>query len=109
MITQDLVYDRVHAFVGGRAFDSWAAALRNTHALGYPPCFQGTVRLEDRNSITRCGDISGLRKRRCEVEHGAEFKSRLISEFPDHRGAVLLDHQMRFLFPERSPRPLARS
>jgi glyoxylase-like metal-dependent hydrolase (beta-lactamase superfamily II) len=26
LITQDLVYDRVHAFVGERAFDSWTAA-----------------------------------------------------------------------------------
>jgi hypothetical protein len=33
---------------------------------------------------------------------GAELKSRLIAAFPDHRGQVLLDHQMRFLFPKQT-------
>ena len=31
---------------------------------------------------------------------GAELKSHLIAAFPNHRGRILLDHQMRFLFPK---------
>jgi hypothetical protein len=31
----------------------------------------------------------------------ADFKARMISEFPAFGGHVLLDHQMRFLFPHK--------
>jgi hypothetical protein len=33
---------------------------------------------------------------------GVELKSRLIAAFPNHRGQVLLHHQMRFLFPKQA-------
>jgi glyoxylase-like metal-dependent hydrolase (beta-lactamase superfamily II) len=101
LITQDLIYDRVHVFIGEHAFDSWAAALQNTQALNYDtllpghgspggPELYGAMQLyldtaRDALSLSNSGD---------------ELKSRMIAAFPNHRGQVLLDHQMRFLFPK---------
>ena len=31
---------------------------------------------------------------------GVDLKSCLITAFPNHRGRILLDHHMRFLFPK---------
>jgi glyoxylase-like metal-dependent hydrolase (beta-lactamase superfamily II) len=104
LITQDLVYDRVHAFVGERAFDSWAAALRNTQALGYRAVLpgHGSPGGPDLYDAMR-RYLGAAQAALTESSGGAEFKSRLIAEFPDHRGAVLLDHEMRFLFPAPVP------
>jgi glyoxylase-like metal-dependent hydrolase (beta-lactamase superfamily II) len=100
LITQDLIYDRVHVFVGERAFDSWAAALRRTQALGYGAILPG-------HGLPGGAELYGAMQRYLSVAQealwqsatGAELKSRLIKSFPDHRGRVLLDHQTRFLFP----------
>jgi glyoxylase-like metal-dependent hydrolase (beta-lactamase superfamily II) len=104
LITQDLVYDRVHAFVGERAFDSWAAALRNMQALGYGAVLPGHGSPggpELYDAMRRY--LGAAQAALTESSGGAEFRSRLIAEFPDHRGAVLLDHEMRFLFPKPVP------
>jgi glyoxylase-like metal-dependent hydrolase (beta-lactamase superfamily II) len=101
LITQDLIYDRVHVFIGENAFDSWAAALQRTQALDYDtllpghgspggPELYGAMQLyldtaRDALSLSNSAD---------------ELKSRMIAAFPNHRGRVLLDHQMRFLFPK---------
>jgi glyoxylase-like metal-dependent hydrolase (beta-lactamase superfamily II) len=100
LITQDLVYDRVHAFVGERAFDSWAAALGSAQALDYDAVLPGHGSPggpELYDAMRRY--LAAAQEALSKSSAGAELKSRLISAFPDHRGRVLLDHQMRFLFP----------
>ena len=52
LITQDLVYNKVHVFIGERAFDSWAAALERCRALSYGRTFPATVLRAVRSSTT---------------------------------------------------------
>ena len=101
IITQDLIYNRVHVFIGENALNDWDAALQNTQALDYdtllpghgapggPELYGDMQRYLDtaRDALSKSGS-------------GAELKSRLIAAFPNHRARVLLDHQMRFLFPK---------
>jgi glyoxylase-like metal-dependent hydrolase (beta-lactamase superfamily II) len=108
LITQDLIYDRVHVFIGEHAFDGWTAALQNTQALNYgtllpghgspggPELYGAMQQYLDtaRDALSKSAD-------------GAELKARLIAAFPNHRGRVLLDHQMRFLFPKPVQSPAA--
>jgi hypothetical protein len=39
LITQDLIYNAVHVFVGEQAFDSWGVALKTYRALPYERIF----------------------------------------------------------------------
>jgi glyoxylase-like metal-dependent hydrolase (beta-lactamase superfamily II) len=101
LITQDLIYDRVHVFIGEQAFDSWAAALQSAQALDYDTLLPGHGAPggpELYCEMLRYLDIA--RDALSVSGSGAELKSRLIAAFPNHRGRVLLDHQMRFLFPK---------
>jgi glyoxylase-like metal-dependent hydrolase (beta-lactamase superfamily II) len=101
LITQDLIYDRVHAFVGERAFDSWVAALRGTEGLDYDTILPG-------HGSPGGPELYGAMRHYLDTARdafsksstGTELKSHLIAAFPNHRGLVLLDHQMRFLFPK---------
>lgn len=101
LITQDLIYNRVHVFIGERAFDGWTAALQRTQALNYDTLLPG-------HGSPSGPELYGAMARYLETARdalsqsgsGAELKSRLIAAFPDYAGQVLLDHQMRFLFPK---------
>jgi glyoxylase-like metal-dependent hydrolase (beta-lactamase superfamily II) len=100
LVTQDLLYDRVHVFIGEHAFESWAAALQSTQALDYDTLLPG-------HGSPGGPELYGAMQQYLDTARdalsksstGAELKSRLIAAFPSHRGRVLLDHQMRFLFP----------
>lgn len=108
LITQDLIYDRVHVFIGEHAFDSWAAALQNTQALDYDTLLPGHGSPggpELYGAMQHYLDTA--RDALSKTDSGAELKSRLIAAFPNHRGRVLLDHQMRFLFPKQVQSPTA--
>ena len=101
LITQDLLYNGVHVFVGEQAFDSWAAALQSTQALDYDTLLPG-------HGSPGGPELYGAMLQYLETAHdayaksnsGAELKARMIAAFPQYRGRVLLDHQMRFLFPK---------
>jgi glyoxylase-like metal-dependent hydrolase (beta-lactamase superfamily II) len=102
LITQDLIYNNVHAFLGERTFDSWIAALAKCQALPYQHILPGhgapgglTLYSHMRDYLTTARDL---------LSHSADapdFKARLIAAFPDHGGRVLIDHQQRFLFPQQ--------
>jgi glyoxylase-like metal-dependent hydrolase (beta-lactamase superfamily II) len=101
LITQDLLYDRVHVFIGEHAFESWAAALQSTQALDYDTLLPGHGSPGGPELYGAMQQyLDGARDALSKSSTGAELKSRLIAAFPNHRGRVLLDHQMRFLFPK---------
>lgn len=101
LITQDLLYDRIHVFIGERAFDGWTAALQNTQALDYDTILPGHGSPGGPELYGAMRQyLDGARDALSKSSTGAELKSRLIAAFPNHRGRVLLDHQMRFLFPK---------
>ena len=91
----------VGVFIGERAFDGWAAALQRTQALDYDTLLPGHGSPggpELYGAMSRYLDVA--RDAFSESSSGVDLKSRLITAFPNHRGRILLDHQMRFLFPK---------
>jgi len=101
LITQDLIYNRVHVFIGERAFDGWAAALQRIQALNYDTLLPGHGSPggpELYSAMSLYLEIA--RDALSKSNSGEDLKTRLIAAFPDHRGRALLDHQMRFLFPK---------
>jgi glyoxylase-like metal-dependent hydrolase (beta-lactamase superfamily II) len=104
LITQDLLYNRVHVFIGERAFDGWAAALQKTQALDYDTLLPGhgapggpELYEAMQHYLAVASDAYS------KSNDGVELTSRMIAAFPEHRGRILLDHQKRFLFPKQAP------
>ena len=100
LITQDLIYNGVHVFIGERAFDGWTAALQRAQALDYDTLLPGHGEPGGPELYGAMSKYLGVaREALAASSSSAELKSRLIAAFPHHRGRKLLDHQMRFLFP----------
>jgi glyoxylase-like metal-dependent hydrolase (beta-lactamase superfamily II) len=101
LITQDLIYHGIHVFLGEQAFDTWLERLAHYQALSYRRILPGHgtpggPELYDRMRhylTTARGTLAASRD-------AADFKARMISAFPTFGGHALLDHQMRFLFPQ---------
>jgi hypothetical protein len=100
LITQDLVYNNVHVFLGERAFDSWITALAKYHALPHRHILPGhgapagpELYGHMRHYLTTARDLLA------QSNDAPDFKARLIAAFSNHGGRVLIDHQQRFLFP----------
>jgi glyoxylase-like metal-dependent hydrolase (beta-lactamase superfamily II) len=103
LITQDLIYNGVHVFIGEQAFDTWAAALQRTQALDYDTLLPGHGSPggpELYGAMLQYLDVA--RDAYAKSSSGMELKARLLTAFPRHRGQVLLDHQARFLFPKQA-------
>jgi glyoxylase-like metal-dependent hydrolase (beta-lactamase superfamily II) len=99
MITQDLVYNRVHLFLGERRFSGWRQALMEYRALSFDKIFPGhglpgDARLYDAN-------IAYLDFAEAQLplsKDGDDFKARILKRYPRYGGLALLDHEKRFLF-----------
>jgi glyoxylase-like metal-dependent hydrolase (beta-lactamase superfamily II) len=100
LITQDLIYNGVHVFIGEQAFDSWDLALTTYRALPYERILPGHgapggPELYD----AMASYLSVARAALTRASGPTDFKQRLMAAFPDFSGRALLDHEMRFLFP----------
>ena len=101
IIVQDLVYNQAHPFLGERRFDSWRAALRAYQALPYEVVLPG-------HGVPGRKALYGEMLRYLDVAEEAldvtrspsKFRERMIGRFPNYGGLKVLDHQLRFLFPE---------
>jgi glyoxylase-like metal-dependent hydrolase (beta-lactamase superfamily II) len=99
--TQDLIYNQVHVFIGEKAFASWADALDEYQKLAYTQILPGhgapggTELFYDMRHY-----LSVAQQALSQANDPADLKRRLIAAFPDFQGHALLDHQMRFLFPQ---------
>jgi len=101
LITQDLLYSRVHVFIGEHAFDGWTAALQKTQALDYDILVPGHGTPGGPELYEAMQHyLTVARDAYSKSNDGVELTSRMIAAFPDHRGQILLDHQKRFLFPK---------
>jgi glyoxylase-like metal-dependent hydrolase (beta-lactamase superfamily II) len=102
IIVQDLIYHRIHPFLGERNFESWKADLREYWQLPYDLILpghgaSGGVELYDQM-------LSYLEVAEAAYQtspDATEFRRQLVESFPDHGGLKVLDHQMRFLFPKK--------
>jgi glyoxylase-like metal-dependent hydrolase (beta-lactamase superfamily II) len=101
LITQDLIYNQVHVFVGELAFDSWHKALNKTQRLYYQRLLPGHGDPGGGELFDEMRDyLAVAREAYLDADNADEFKQRLIADFPDYQGRALLDRQMRFLFPK---------
>jgi glyoxylase-like metal-dependent hydrolase (beta-lactamase superfamily II) len=103
LITQDLMYNHVHVFVGEKAFANWAEALNETRRLHYKRFLPGHGDPGGHDLFDEMRDyLAVARKAYLDADNADEFKQRLIKDFPDYQGRMLLDHQARYLFPKTS-------
>jgi glyoxylase-like metal-dependent hydrolase (beta-lactamase superfamily II) len=99
MITQDLLYNQVHLFLGEQRFDGWREALLEYRALPFKKVFPGHgapggASLYDENIVY----LDFARAQLAVAKDGEDFKARLIKQYPTYGGLALLDHEKRFLF-----------
>jgi glyoxylase-like metal-dependent hydrolase (beta-lactamase superfamily II) len=105
LITQDLIYNAVHAFIGEQAFDGWAVALKSYRALPYDRILPGHGAPGGPELYDAMAQyLTVARAALSEASDPDDLKRRLISAFPQFGGRTLLDHEMRFLFPVRQKR-----
>ena len=103
LITQDLIYNGVHAFISERTFDSWADGLRLYKAQAYGKILPGHGAPGGKELYDRMQNyLSAARELLAKASDGDDLKARLIAAFPDFGGRTLLDHQKRFLFPRKA-------
>ena len=108
LITQDLVYNRVHAMVGEKAFEGWRNTLETKKAANYDSILPG-------HGAPGGKELYGLMQHYlstaldlyARATDGEDLKSEMIHAFPDYGGIGMLDQQKRFLFPRgKGPRRL---
>jgi glyoxylase-like metal-dependent hydrolase (beta-lactamase superfamily II) len=102
IIVQDLVYNHAHLFLGERNFDGWRNAVRNYQTLPYEIVLPGhglpgDKRLYD-DMITY---LDFAQNALAQSNIATEFKQRLLERFPSHGCRKILDHELRFLFPQK--------
>lgn len=101
LITQDLIYNRVHVFVGERAFANWHEALNTTQRLHYQKLLPGHGDPGGHDLFDAMRDyLAVAREAYLDADTAEEFKQRLLDDFPDYDARALLDHQVRVLFPK---------
>jgi glyoxylase-like metal-dependent hydrolase (beta-lactamase superfamily II) len=99
LITQDLIYNGVHVFIGERAFDSWSVALKTYRALPYERILPGHGAPGGPELYDDMAHyLSVARAALAQASGPAGLKQRLIAAFPEFSGRALLDHEMRFFF-----------
>jgi glyoxylase-like metal-dependent hydrolase (beta-lactamase superfamily II) len=102
LITQDLIYNRVHVFISERAFETWSAGLEHYKAQPFEKILPGHGAPAGRELYDRMQNyLSTAREVLSKASDGDDLKGRLSAAFPDYAGRSLLDHQKRFLFPPR--------
>ncbi len=103
LATQDLIYNRVHVFVGEKAFTSWADALGKYQNLSYAQILPGHGAPGGSELFDPMRHyLSVAQEALSQANTPSDLKRRLIAAFPDFEGHALLDHQMRFLFASRN-------
>jgi glyoxylase-like metal-dependent hydrolase (beta-lactamase superfamily II) len=105
LITQDLIYNNVHVFIGEQAFEGWVAALNRYRTLPYDRVLPGHGAPGGPELYDAMAHyLSVARAALIEASDPADLKRRVISAFPQFDGRALLDHQMRFSVPGAAQR-----
>ena len=100
LITQDLVYNRVHAMVGEKAFASWTDTLEKAKNDRYNKVLPGHGAPGGTELYSRMQHyLSTARDVYARATDGEDMKNKMLHAFPDYGGIGMLDQQKRFLFP----------
>jgi glyoxylase-like metal-dependent hydrolase (beta-lactamase superfamily II) len=93
VIPQDLIYNRIHLFLGERRFDGWTAAIREYKELPYDTVLPGhglpggKALYDEMLSYLAFSEVA-----LADAADGEDLKKRLTRRFPDYGGMALLDH-----------------
>jgi glyoxylase-like metal-dependent hydrolase (beta-lactamase superfamily II) len=99
LIAQDLIYNRVHLFLGEKNFDGWIAALNEYRALPYGRILPGHGVPGGLELYDQMVDyLTFARTALASSPDGKTFSEALLKRYPDYGGRALLEHQQRFLF-----------
>ena len=99
LIAQDLVYNRIHLFLGEKNFDGWTAALETWRAKPYDRILPGHgVPTGPKVYEEMIGYLAFAKQALAEAKDGPSFEQTLIRRYPDWGGRALLEHERRFLF-----------
>jgi glyoxylase-like metal-dependent hydrolase (beta-lactamase superfamily II) len=102
LITQDLLYDLVHVFVGEKAFDSWKRQLDHVSSLAFERYLPGHGDPGGKDLFAGMKNYLDAAERAYETAStGEAFKQYMLTAFPEFRGRILLEHELRFLFPKK--------
>ncbi|MEI9929498.1 MAG: MBL fold metallo-hydrolase [Rhizomicrobium sp.] len=102
VIVQDLVYDRSHLFLGERDFDGWRAALHEYRALPYDVVLPGHGRPGGKPLYDAMIEYLDFAEDALRTSSSAdEFRQRILDQYPNYGCRKVLDHQLRFLFPQK--------
>lgn len=102
LIAQDVLYNRVHAFIAERTFDAWNAAIDALEARPYNTILPGHGVPGDRalNAATR-EYLTAARKAFDEASGPNDLSRRLEAAFPDYGGTSLHPLRNFFLYPSK--------
>jgi glyoxylase-like metal-dependent hydrolase (beta-lactamase superfamily II) len=99
IITQDLLSNRVHLFLGEQRFDGWAAALEEYEKLPYRTVLAGHGLPGGKELYNATlSYLAAAESALASAARGEDLKLRLIRMFPDYDGIVILDRQKAVLF-----------
>ena len=99
VIAQDLVYNKVHLFLGEKNFDGWISALTEYELLPYRHILPGHGLPGGKSLYREMIDyLSFARNALSKSDSGAAFEEAMIRRYPDYGGLALLEHERRFLF-----------
>jgi glyoxylase-like metal-dependent hydrolase (beta-lactamase superfamily II) len=99
IITQDLLSNRVHLFLGEQRFDGWAAALEEHEKLPYRTVLAGHGLPGGKELYNATlSYLASAESTLASAVNGEDLKLRLIRKFPDYEGIVILDRQSAVLF-----------
>lgn len=102
LITQDLLYNRVHVFLGEKSFATWHEALDLYETFPYVNILPGHGAPGGKELFGQMREYLTLAKKEYLANDTAEgFVQRMRASFPGFDGDVLLHHQLRFLFPKK--------
>jgi len=107
LISQDVLYNGVHLFLGEHAFDAWQAAITTLEALPYEtiipghglPCGDGLP--ADRSIYAANREYLTVAARAfAEAAGPADLNQRLQAAFPSYGGTAMQGLQNFYLYPE---------
>lgn len=102
LITQDLLYNHVHVFLGEKSFATWHEALDSYETLPYTEILPGHGAPGGKELFAHMREyLTTAKKEYLTSDTADSFVQRMRSAFPSFDGDVLLHHQLRFLFPKK--------